>query len=121
MSLRTNFPPKEEQYQGGMSDGKKYELVFAGSSFAKSFEMILQFLSEEGYADIPVPGSFQELKLFRLKAMKNQLKLFDEIGYLHNPIKILFPESKKYPRSALVLQVFDEQDPQNLLRFHGLL
>ncbi len=121
MSLRTNFPSSEEQYQDGVSDGNKYVLIFAGSSLAKSFEMILQFLREEGYADVPVPSSFQELKLFRKKGMKNQLRLFDEIGYLHNPIKILFPESKKYPRSALMLHVFNEADPDNLLRFHGLL
>ena len=53
--------------------------------------------------------------------MKNQLKLFDDIGYQHYPIKIIFPELKKFPRKALMLKIYNENLEDNLLRFYGLL
>ena len=54
-----------------------------------TYEMVKQFLQEEGYGDVPIPATADELKLFR-RPRQSQLQLFAERGYIHNPIKILF-------------------------------
>src|SRR5690606_40789784 len=58
--------------------------------FRSCYEMVCQFLQEEGYGDIPLPENASEFLLFRTPAGR-QLALFEDNGYLHNPIKILFP------------------------------
>ncbi|MFN0215429.1 MAG: hypothetical protein ACKVT2_14320 [Saprospiraceae bacterium] len=78
--------------------------------------MLKQFLTEEGYGDIPVPETAAELKLFK-KPRHAQLQMFAERGYAHNPIKILFPDQ----RNTLILCVYNEREPDHLLRFHGLV
>ena len=121
MSIRLNFPTETDDNQGGVSDGVVFTTVFAGSTYVNTFEMVKEFLKENDFGDLPLPKNFEELKLFRLKCMKNQLKLFDDIGYQHYPIKIIFPEPKKYPRKALMLKIYNENVEDNLLRFFGLL
>jgi len=120
MSIRSNFPSESEEILGGLSDGLVFSTIFAGTTYANSYQMILEFLKEEGFENLPVPKDFDELKMFRTKCLKNQLKLFDDIGYQHFPIKILFPELRKYPKKALLLKIYNEDIDDNLLRFFGL-
>ncbi len=117
--MRKHFPPAGTEYLGGQSDGWEYRTVFAGKTLADTFDMIRRFLQEEGYGDVPLPANATELKLFR-RPRSPQLELFGEQGYIHNPIKILFPRGSKL-RNALILCVYNEQAPNHLLRFHGVL
>ncbi len=117
--MRTHFPPAGTEYVGGRSDGWEYRSVFAGKTLDDTFDMIRRFLQEEGYGDIPLPANAAELKLFR-KPRSAQLDLFGEYGYVHNPIKILFPQDAKL-RNTLILCIYNEKAPQHLLRFHGVL
>lgn len=117
--MRERFPPAGVEYLGGRSDGWEYRSVFAGKTLADTFDMIRRFLQEEGYGDVPLPANAAELKLFR-RPRSPQLDLFGEHGYVHNPIKILFPREARL-RNALILCVYNEQAPQHLLRFHGVL
>lgn len=116
--MREQFPEAGSNYLGGASDGWEYRTVFGGAKLAHSFEMLRQFLREEGYADVPLPENAEELRLFR-RPRAGQQQLFGERGYVHNPIKILFPRDPK-SRNALILCVFNEREPRHLLRFHGL-
>ncbi|MCB0520791.1 MAG: hypothetical protein H6577_21585 [Lewinellaceae bacterium] len=118
MALRTDFPNPETEYLGGQSDGYVYRTVFSGATLAASFEMLRQFLKEEGYGDVPLPGNVAELEMFRLPTRNRQILLFEDNGYVHNPIKILFPNHGKQ-KKALILEVYNEAAPQHLLRFHG--
>ncbi len=117
--MREQFPTADAAYLGGHSDGWEYRSVFAGSTLANSYAMVRQFLEEEGYADVPIPVSADELRLFR-RPKARQLQLFGEHGYVHNPIKILFHSDPK-KRNTLILCVYNEQVPGHLLRFHGLV
>lgn len=114
--IRVQFPPAGTHYLGGTSDGWEYRTVFAGSKLEYTYEMVKQFLREEGYGDVPLPETAEDLKLFRRPRGK-QLQLFGENGYIHNPVKILFPQGR---RNTLILCLYNEQAPQHLLRFHGL-
>jgi len=120
MALRDNFPPAGSDYLGGESDGYEYRTVFAGSSLELSFSMIRQFLKEEGYGDIPLPRSAEELLLFRLPTRNRQILLFEDNGYVHNPVKILFPLDRRR-KNTLILCLYNEAAPDHLLRFHGVL
>jgi len=117
--MREQFPLPGSNYLGGMSDGWEYRSVFAGAKLAYTYEMVKQFLREEGYGDIPLPETADELKLFKRPRGK-QLQLFKESGYIHNPIKIFFPDNPRQ-RNALILCVYNEQAPNHLLRFHGVV
>lgn len=117
--MRECFPPAGTEYLGGHSDGWEYRSVFAGKTLADTFDMIRRFLQEEGYGNVPLPATAAELRLFR-RPRSPQLELFREYGYIHNPIKILFPRDAKL-RNALILCVYNEQAPHHLLRFHGVL
>lgn len=119
MALRASFPPCGSDYLGGHSDGYEYCTTFAGSSLQASYDMIRQFLQEEGYAEIPVPKDAVELLLFRLHTRNRQILLFEDNGYVHNPIKILFPTDRR-KRNTLTLHLYNEQDPQHLLKFHRI-
>jgi hypothetical protein len=78
--------------------------------------MLKQFLVEEGYGEVPLPETAAELKLFK-KSRLAQLQMFADRGYAHNPIKILFPGQ----RNTLILCVYNEQEADHLLRFHGVV
>ncbi len=120
MPLREAFPAPGSNYLDGESDGYEYRTVFAGASLKHSYDMIRQFLKEEGYADVPLPKTVEELLLFRLPTRNKQILLFEDNGYVHNPVKILFPSDSR-KRNALILCVFNEQDQQHLLKFHRVL
>ena len=116
--IRIKFPKEDEQYMGGHSDGYIYRSVFAGSSLIQSYDMVKSFLQEEGYGDVPIPKDVKELSLFRLNTRNKQVLLFEDNGYVHNPIKILFPldRRKKY---TLELLLFKESSEDHLLKFHN--
>jgi hypothetical protein len=116
--IREAFPDAGTTYLGGSSDGWEYRTVFSGTNLAHSYEMVKQFLQEEGYGDLPLPKTPADLCLFR-RPKRRQLCLFEEQGYVHNPIKILFPSDTKQ-RNTLILCLYNEQAPGHLLRFHGL-
>ncbi|MBE2205979.1 MAG: hypothetical protein IAE84_00210 [Saprospiraceae bacterium] len=120
MALRDDFPPAGSDYMGGECDGYEYKTVFSGSTLEKSYAMVCQFLKEEGYSDVPLPHDARELAKFRLPTRNRQILLFEDNGYVHNPVKIIFPtDSRK--RSTLILCLYNESDPQHLLRFHRRL
>jgi hypothetical protein len=120
MALRDEFPPKGSDYLGGESDGYVYRTIFSGSSLETSYQMIRQFLQEEGYDDIPLPVDSKELKRFRLSTRNKQILLFEDNGYVHNPVKILFPLDGRQKRT-LILELFNESAEHHLLRFHKRL
>jgi len=117
--MREHFPAAGAEYMGGQSDGNEYRSTFAGSKLQYTYEMVREFLREEGYGDIPLPETAAELRLFR-RPRQPQLKFFEERGYSHNPIKILFPNPAKQ-RYSLTLVIFNEKAENHLLRFHGVL
>ncbi len=117
MALRDNFPSSDSEYLGGQSDGYEYKTIFAGSSPEQSYEMVRQFLREEGYKDVPIPKDFKELQLFRLPTRNKQILMFEDNGYVHNPIRILFPVDRR-KKKTLILCLYNEADPQHLLKFH---
>lgn len=119
MALRASFPPEGSDYLGGYSDGYEYRTTFAGTSLEASYAMIRQFLQEEGYQDIPLPKDAEELLLFRLHTRNRQILLFEDNGYIHNPVKILFPIDRR-KRNTLILHLFNENDPRHLLKFHRI-
>ncbi|MCP3929047.1 MAG: hypothetical protein GY705_08100 [Bacteroidetes bacterium] len=120
MALRKDFPPADSEYLDGESDGYEYRTIFAGSTLAHSYQMVCQFLKEEGYAEIPLPKDANELKLFRLPTRNKQILLFEDNGYAHNPIKILFPTDRR-KKKILILCLYNEQDPKHLLKFHRVM
>ena len=120
MPIKEEFPPAGSDYVGGESDGMVYRTVFSGASLAHSYEMVRQFLEEEGYRDIPLPKDAGELARFRLQTRNKQILLFEDNGYVHNPVKILFhPDRRKH--RTLILKIYNEQAPDHLLRFHNKL
>lgn len=120
MALRTNFPPADSDYLGGESDGYVYETIFGGTSLEVSYGMVRQFLTEEGYKDIPIPETAKDLNLFRLSSRNKQILMFEDNGYVHNPVKILFPNDGR-KKNTLILQLYNELAPKHLLRFHRKL
>lgn len=118
--MREQFPPAGSDYLGGASDGWEYRTVFGGAKLAYTYEMLREFLREEGYGDVPLPATVEELRLFRRPRGGQQLQLFGERGYVHNPVKILFPDDPRQ-RNALILCVYNEQAPGHLPRFHGVM
>jgi hypothetical protein len=117
MALRDNFPGPGSDYLGGESDGYEYCTVFSGSTLENSYAMLCQFLKEEGYTDVPLPKDAKELSLFRLQTRNKQILMFEDNGYVHNPIKILFPDDRR-KRNTLILCIYNETDPTHLLKFH---
>ncbi len=118
--MREQFPPAGSNYMGGLSDGWEYRSVFAGTKLAYTYDMVKQFLREEGYGNVPIPATAEELRLFK-RPRGRQLQLFSEDGYSHNPIRILFPPAGGQERNALILCLYNEQVEGHLLRFHGVL
>ncbi len=120
MALREDFPPADTDYLGGYSDGYEYRTIFAGSKLEHSYAMVRQFLKEEGYGDLPLPRDAAELERFRLPTRNKQILLFEDNGYVHNPIKILFHNDRR-KKSTLILCIYNEADEQHLLKFHRVL
>ena len=118
--MREDFPAAGSDYMGGESDGYEYRTVFAGSSLQHSFKMIRAFLKEQGYGEVPLPKDTEELLLFRLPTRNKQILLFEDNGYVHNPVKILFPIDRR-KRTTLILCIYNENDPDHLLKFHRVL
>ena len=116
--IREEFPPENSPYQGGISDGWQYQIRFAGSKLQSTLDMIRVFLDEEGYEDIPLPRTSEELLHFRLPSKKQQINLFGDNGYVHNPVKILFDPTERTVKT-LILCIFNEKADNHLLRFHG--
>ena len=119
MAMRDEFPLLGSRYMGGKSDGWEYSLTFGGSTFEQTFEMLCQFLKEEGYGDIPLPSNAAELMLFRYPVRQKQILMFAESGYVHNPIKIFFVPGLRNV-NKLQLFIYNEQAPNHLIRFHGV-
>lgn len=119
MALRDDFPPAGTDYMGGHSDGWCYETSFAGSSLDNSLNMIRAFLEEEGFGEIPLPESGEDLLLFKIPTRNKQILLFEDNGYIHNPIKILFP-TKSRIKNQLYLRIYNELAPNHFLKFHNL-
>lgn len=120
MALRYDFPPAENpSYLDGVCDGWEYRVSFSGASLSKTYEMVRSFLEEEGYEDIPIPTNHEELLCFRLASKNQQLLMFEDNGYVHNPIKILFPQPRTMKnKNMLILCLYNEEYPQHLLKFH---
>lgn len=117
-SMRVAFPSDGESYMGGVSDGKVYESTFAGRSLEDTYDMIRTFLQEEGYKDVPLPADVTELHAFQLSTRNRQVLLFEDNGYVHNPVKILFPMDRR-KKSTLILKIYNEHADKHLLRFHN--
>ena len=117
MALRDGFPPEGLEYVGGESDGWEYRTVFSGMNLKYSYDMIKAFLEEEGYGDVPIPKNATELEYFRLPTRNRQILLFEENGYIHFPIKILFPVDGRNKRK-LTLCIYNEKEEDALLRFY---
>ena len=121
LQLRRNFPEAGQVAEGGTSDGYRYRIEFAAGRYEATYGLLVSFLREQGYANVVIPRDYNELKAFRLPAkLRHQLSLFGDDGYVHNPLKILFPKPAGR-RGALVLELFNEADPQHLLKFHRKL
>lgn len=121
MPIREEFPEAGSNYQDGECDGIRYTLVFNGVTLKASYDMIRAFLEEEGYDDIPLPKNVKELRLFRHPVSNTrQILLFDDNGYCHNPIKILFPLDRR-KKKTLYLIIYNENAEDYLLRFHKVL
>jgi hypothetical protein len=117
MEIRNDFPPMGSKFFGGESNGLVYKTAFFGTTLASSFEMVNAFLDEQGYADIPRPKDAEELRAF-LHPPKNGIQgLFDQPCYAHNPIRISFVRGDR-KRRKLVLELYNELAPDQLLRFH---
>ena len=116
--IRDDFPPEGSTYEGGISDGWQYQIRFAGSNLQNSLDMVRAFLEEEGYADVPLPKTAHELLHFRLAKKQDQILLFSDNGYVHNPLKILFDPNDRIPKK-LLLCIFNEKRDNHLLKFHG--
>lgn len=116
--LRDDFPGEGEDNWGGVSDGYCFSISFAAGRLESSYKMVTDFLIEQGYADVPVPADLSELKAFRMPPkLRHQLSLFGEDGYVHNPVKIVFPP-KGSKRATLLLRLYNERAAGHLLRFH---
>jgi hypothetical protein len=120
MPIRDEFPPSGSDYLDGTSDGLVYTTIFAGSNLEATYAMVRNFLKEEGYQDLPLPADAQELLQFRLPTRNKQILLFEDNGYVHNPIKVLFPADSR-TRRKLILKIYNEKAEQHLLRFHNRL
>ncbi len=118
--MRQQFPAAGSDYNAGECDGYEYRTVFAGSTLEHTFRMVCEFLGEEGYGDVIVPRDAAELECFRIPARNGQIVLFDDNGYVHNPIKILFPADRRR-KTQLILCIYNEKEPDHLLRFHRRL
>jgi hypothetical protein len=116
--IRTNFPAAGEKVEGGLSDGYCYRVTFAAGRLERTYDMVRDFLRQQGYGGLPLPEDVEELRRFCLPPkLRHQLSFFGDNGYVHNPVKILFPIPAGQ-RGALVLELYNEASTDHLLRFH---
>ena len=118
MALRHSFPPLGSTFLGGESNGLVYKTAFYGTTLAASFEMVLAFLVEQGYEDLPYPKDAEELSAFIAPPSNKVTGLFDLPCYAHNPVKISFVRGDR-KRRKLIVELYNESAPNHLLRFHG--
>lgn len=119
-AIRHHFPAAGEEREGGCSDGYCYRVTFAAGRLERTYEMVVAFLREQGYGDLPLPADTEELRRFRLPPkLRHQLSFFGDNGYVHNPVKVLFPVPAGN-RGALIVELYDERNRDHLLRFHRL-
>jgi hypothetical protein len=118
-SLRRHFPGPEDDYEGGTSDGYEYRVQFSARTWEQCYELVRAFLQDKGYADVPIPRDATELLYFRHPTRNKQVLLFADEGYVHNPLKILFPRGGKPRFKQLELRLYNERVEGHLLRFHG--
>ena len=118
-TLRRQFPTASEDYEGGQSDGYEYRVVFSARTWSQCYALVQTFLRQEGYADVPIPADAEELLLFRHPSRNRQVLLFADEGYVHNPLKILFPRGGKSRFKQLELRLYNERAEGHLRRFHG--
>ena len=119
MPIKDNFPPAGSDYLGGTSDGWEYRTVFSGSNLEASYDMVRQFLKDEGYGDVPLPDTVEDLLLFKNPRPGGQYMLYTDRGYQHNPIKLFFHPYRNRTKT-LILCIYDEAHPRHLLKFHGV-
>lgn len=116
--IRYRFPAEGESVEGGTSDGYRYRIIFAAGRLETTYSLVRAFLAEQGYGDVPLPQDAAELRLFRLPPkLRHQLSLFGDNGYVHNPVKILFPVPAGR-KGGLVLELYNEKASDHLKRFH---
>lgn len=119
-TIRHAFPAADEEREGGRSDGYCFRVIFAAGRLERTYEMVVAFLHEQGYGDLPLPADAAELRRFRQPPkLRHQLSMFGDNGYVHNPLKILFPVPAGH-RGALVVELYNEKAADHLLRFHRL-
>ena len=118
--ISENFPEAGSDYLGGTSNGWEYKTTFLGSTLEQSFLMVKSFLAEEGYAHLPLPANVKELRAFKKLARPQQLTMFREIGYFHNPIKILFHPNEKMSK-MLTLCIYNEKEDNHLMKYYSLV
>lgn len=117
-AIRYEFPAAGEEAKGGKSDGYCFRVTFAAGRLERTYDMVRAFLKEEGYGDLPLPRDAEELRLFRQPPkLRHQLSFFGDNGYVHNPVKILFPVPAGH-RGALIVELYNEAAPDHLVRFH---
>ena len=76
-TLSTHFPAAGQHYEGGYSDGYCYRVVFSSGRFESSFNLLREFLWEEGFKEIPLPRDTEELLRFRLPPkLRHQLSFY---------------------------------------------
>ncbi len=119
MPIKDSFPEVDSNYMEGKSNGWEYRLIFGGASLKHSYQMVRQFLVEEGYDDVPLPKDEKELSLFRIPTRNKQILLFEDNGYVHNPIKILFPLDRR-KKTTLILCIYNTAVEDHLIRFHRI-
>lgn len=119
MAIKALFPPVGSDYQGGTSNGSVYRLTFAAAHLKDSYAMVVEFLKEEGFSDLPLPQTASELERFRYPSSESQLSMFATRGYWHYPVKIMFSEDRRR-KNWLILEIFNVETEGQLLRFYGV-
>ena len=117
MALRNEFPPYGSEVLGGTSDGLVYRTAFAGSSMDATLAMVRSFLDEEGYEEIPIPTSAEQMLAFLRPEHGRHPHLFEQPDYPHYPVRLVLPKRDRL-RRKLVVELYNEAAPDALLRFH---
>ncbi len=120
MVIRENFPPYGSEVMGGTSDGLVYTTAFAGSSLGATLGLIRAFLDEQGYPEVPIPRTADEMLSFLQPERGRHPHLFEEPDYAHNPVRLVFPRRDRL-RRKLIVELYNEAAPEHLLRFHRRL
>ena len=117
MAIRHDFPPYGSEVLGGSSDGLVYTTTFQGTTLDDTLAMVRTFLTEEGYADVPLPGTAREMLAFLHPERGRHPHLFERPDYSHMPVRLLLP-SRDRLRRKLIVELYNEAAPDYLLRFH---